>query len=88
VAIKPSGGAPFAALILRSPGTASDDSVTRAISRIIRTDLIVVDEIGLLPIGENAAEVFYSPSSPPANAAPRTAPVTTAVGRLPGPLRR
>jgi DNA replication protein DnaC len=37
----------------------ADDSVTRAITRIIRTDLIVVDDIGMLPIGEDAAEGFY-----------------------------
>ena len=27
-----------------------DDSVTRAMARLIRTDLIIVDDIGLLPV--------------------------------------
>jgi DNA replication protein DnaC len=37
----------------------ADDSVNRAIIRIIRADLIVVDDLGMLPIGEDAAEGFY-----------------------------
>jgi DNA replication protein DnaC len=37
----------------------ADDSVAKAIARIIRTDLIVVDDLGMLPIGEDAAEGFY-----------------------------
>jgi DNA replication protein DnaC len=37
----------------------ADDSVNKAITRIIRADLIVVDDIGMLPIGEDAAEGFY-----------------------------
>lgn len=36
-----------------------DDSVTKAITRITRTDLTVVDDIGLLPISPDAAEGFY-----------------------------
>lgn len=36
-----------------------DDSVTRAITRLIRTDLIIVDDIGLLPVSPDAAEGFY-----------------------------
>lgn len=36
-----------------------DDSVGRAIARLLRTDLIVVDDIGLLPAGADAAEAFY-----------------------------
>jgi DNA replication protein DnaC len=36
-----------------------DDSVTRAMSRLIRTDLIIVDDIGLLPVSPDAAEGFY-----------------------------
>ena len=34
----------------------ADDSVTRAIARILRADLIVVDDIGLLPVAHDAAE--------------------------------
>ena len=36
-----------------------DDSMTKAIDRIIRTDLIIVDDIGLLPVSPDAAEGFY-----------------------------
>lgn len=34
----------------------ADDSITKAIRRITRVDLIVVDDIGMLPVGEDAAE--------------------------------
>jgi hypothetical protein len=34
----------------------ADDSVTKAISRILRADLVAVDDIGLLPVGPDAAE--------------------------------
>ncbi len=37
----------------------ADDSVTRAIARILRADLIVVDDIGLLPVAQDAAEGLY-----------------------------
>ena len=37
----------------------ADDSVTRAIARILRADLVVVDDIGLLPVGADAAEGLY-----------------------------
>jgi len=37
----------------------ADDSVTRAISRILRADLIVVDDVGLLSVGPDAAEGLY-----------------------------
>lgn len=36
-----------------------DDSMAKAIDRIIRTDLIIVDDIGLLPVSPDAAEGFY-----------------------------
>jgi IstB-like ATP binding protein/Transposase len=36
-----------------------DDSMTKAIDRIIRTDLIIVDDRGLLPVSAEAAEEFY-----------------------------
>jgi DNA replication protein DnaC len=36
-----------------------DDSVSKAITRITRTDLITVDDIGLLPASPDAAEGFY-----------------------------
>jgi len=37
----------------------ADDSVTRAIARILRADLIVIDDIGLLPVAVDAAEGLY-----------------------------
>ena len=37
----------------------ADDSVTKAIGRILRADLVVVDDIGLLPAGPDAAEGLY-----------------------------
>ncbi|MFG1948739.1 ATP-binding protein [Nonomuraea sp. NPDC048826] len=36
-----------------------DDSIARALARIIRSDLVIVDDIGLLPVSTNAAEGFY-----------------------------
>ena len=37
----------------------ADDSVTKAIARILRADLVVVDDIGLLPVAPDAAEGLY-----------------------------
>jgi DNA replication protein DnaC len=37
----------------------ADDSVTRAVSRILRADLVAVDDIGLLPVSPDAAEGLY-----------------------------
>jgi len=37
----------------------ADDSVTKAITRILRADMVVVDDIGLLPVGSDAAEGLY-----------------------------
>ncbi len=37
----------------------ADDSVTKAIARILRADMVVVDDIGLLPVGPDAAEGLY-----------------------------
>ncbi|WNO77412.1 ATP-binding protein [Streptomyces sp. AM8-1-1] len=36
-----------------------DGATARAVARVCRADLSVVDDIGLLPVGEDAAEVFY-----------------------------
>jgi DNA replication protein DnaC len=36
-----------------------DGSVARTVARICRCDLIVVDDIGMLPAGQDAAEAFY-----------------------------
>lgn len=37
----------------------SDDSITRVVARILRADLVVIDDIGLLPVGTDAAEGLY-----------------------------
>jgi len=37
----------------------ADDSLSKAISRILRADLVIVDDIGLLPVGPDAAEGLY-----------------------------
>jgi hypothetical protein len=36
-----------------------DGSVARVVARICSCDLIVVDDIGMLPVGQDAAEAFY-----------------------------
>jgi len=36
-----------------------DASISRVVTRICRSDLIVVDDIGMLPAGQDAAEAFY-----------------------------
>lgn len=37
----------------------ADDTVTKAFARILRADLVVVDDIGLLPVATDAAERLY-----------------------------
>lgn len=37
----------------------ADDSVSKAITRILRAELVVVDDIGLLPVSTDAAEGLY-----------------------------
>src|SRR5436190_39339 len=37
----------------------ADGSVARTVTRICRSDLIAVDDIGMLPAGQDAAEAFY-----------------------------
>jgi DNA replication protein DnaC len=37
----------------------ADASVARTVARICRCELIVVDDIGMLPAGQDAAEAFY-----------------------------
>jgi DNA replication protein DnaC len=36
-----------------------DASVAKVVARICRSDLIVIDDIGMLPSGQDAAEAFY-----------------------------
>jgi DNA replication protein DnaC len=37
----------------------ADGSTSRTVARLCRNDLIVVDDIGMLPVGQDAAEAFY-----------------------------
>jgi DNA replication protein DnaC len=37
----------------------ADDTVTKAIARILRADIVMIDDIGLLPVGTDAAEGLY-----------------------------
>ena len=37
----------------------ADDSVAKAISKLIRADLIIVDDVGLLPVAPDAAEALF-----------------------------
>lgn len=37
----------------------ADDSLTKAVARILRSELIAVDDIGLLPVSSDAAEGLY-----------------------------
>lgn len=37
----------------------ADDSVAKAVARILRAELVVVDDIGLLPVSPDAAEGLY-----------------------------
>lgn len=54
----------------------SDDSVTKVVARILRADLVVVDDIGLLPVGTDAAEASTVSSTPPTRNAPSRFPQT------------
>jgi DNA replication protein DnaC len=37
----------------------ADDTVTKAVTRVLRADLVVIDDIGLLPVGPDAVEGLY-----------------------------
>ncbi len=37
----------------------ADDSINKAISRLIRADLILIDDVGLLPVSPDAAEALF-----------------------------
>lgn len=46
----------LAALIRRH---SADDTVTKAISRLIRADLVIIDDVGMLPVSAEAAEALF-----------------------------
>jgi DNA replication protein DnaC len=37
----------------------ADDSITRAITKLIRSDVILIDDVGLLPVSTDAAEALF-----------------------------
>ena len=37
----------------------ADDSVSGALTKLLRADLVVIDDIGLLPVAADAAEGLY-----------------------------
>lgn len=37
----------------------ADDTVAKAIGRLIRADLIVIDDVGMLPVAPDAAEALF-----------------------------
>ncbi|GAC1611223.1 MAG: IS21-like element IS100kyp family helper ATPase IstB [Mycobacteriales bacterium] len=37
----------------------ADDSVSKAINRVLRADVVMVDDVGLLPVAQDAAEGLY-----------------------------
>lgn len=37
----------------------ADDTITKAIRRVIRADVIIIDDIGLLPVNTDTAEALY-----------------------------
>jgi DNA replication protein DnaC len=37
----------------------ADDSVNRAVAKLIRCDLVVIDDVGLLPVSADAAEAMF-----------------------------
>jgi DNA replication protein DnaC len=37
----------------------ADDSINKAISKLIRADLVVIDDVGLLPVSTDAAEALF-----------------------------
>ncbi len=47
----------------------ADDSLGKAVAKIVRAELVVIDDVGLLPVGADAAEGFTASSKPPMSAA-------------------
>jgi DNA replication protein DnaC len=37
----------------------ADDSVSKAVAKLIRADLVVIDDVGLLPVSSDAAEALF-----------------------------
>jgi DNA replication protein DnaC len=56
----------------------TDDSVTKAVARILRAELVVIDDIGLLPVATDAAEGLYRV----VDAAYEKTPIASAINQL------
>ena len=54
----------------------ADDTVSKAIARVLRADLVVVYDIGLLPVAQDAAEGPPDSSTPPMKNAASLCPPT------------
>ena len=53
-----------------------DDSVTKAVARILRSDLVVVDDIGLLPVSQTRQKASTASSTLPMRSVPSRCPPT------------
>jgi DNA replication protein DnaC len=54
----------------------ADNSVSKAIGRLIRADLIVIDDIGMLPVAPDAAEALFRVVDRPMRSARSRSPRT------------
>jgi nucleoside-triphosphatase THEP1 len=48
----------------------ADDTVAKVIARLICADLMVIDDVGMLPVSSEAAEALFRSSTPPTSGAP------------------
>jgi DNA replication protein DnaC len=55
----------------------ADATVARTVARVYRCGLIVVDDIGMLPAGQDAAEAFYRVIDAPTSGARSRSPATS-----------
>ena len=56
---RPSPGTPWSRSTALLRRHRADDSVAKAIGRLIRADLIVIDDVGMLPVSPDAAEALF-----------------------------
>src|SRR6266536_6462336 len=55
---------------------AVDGTTAKTIAKITRCDLVAIDDIGMLPAGQSAAEALYRLVDAPTSAGPRSSPPT------------
>jgi hypothetical protein len=69
-----------------------DDSINKAIAKLIRVDLVVIDDVGLLPISTDAAEALFRRSEPPSHLRscpePQKTPIHPQMARSPIILKK